>query len=179
MMTMLYNSEDFFFLLFSCGCVQNIKIKINKNGPKKLPYAQEQWILHWHRPPSEVDLISIESKLLVAKKEEQCCCCTRFEHSSTLFMTHETLSHKLGFLWDFQDQHEMRKAPWFICGLHNIIMTSIIQGRDLRSQSLGFCKCITVCLQKTGQTFPTNYFSLDRWKHHKKHACCVFRWSCR
>jgi len=36
----------------------------------------------------------------------------------------------------------MRKAPWFICGLHNIIMTSIIQGRDLQSQSFGFCKCI-------------------------------------
>lgn len=72
------------------------------------------------------------------KEKKQCCCCTRFEHSSTLFMTHETLSHKHGFLRDFQDQHEMRKAPWFICKLHYRIMTSIIQGRDLQSQRLDF-----------------------------------------
>lgn len=42
----------------------------------------------------------------------------------------------------------MRKAPWFICGLHNRIMTSTIRGRDLRSQSLDFCKSITVCRGK-------------------------------
>lgn len=72
------------------------------------------------------------------KEEKQCCCCTRFEHSSTLFMTHEMLCHKLGFFQNFQDQHEMRKVPWFICGLHNRTTASIIQGRDLRPQSLDF-----------------------------------------